>query len=159
MAAPTFRKVNCIDPCDPKGIMTRQLALLVQTHAKPPNIMTHLHKRLGWLAEPTLVNPVRMVNEITADTVIQNIHVIDPVFGNQIVQYITNIEPAVRFNTSHDRKEIEALWSKSVRVSNYTPGQARANPHFKPGEVKLDGARSDFTVHILRSKTDTFFTK
>lgn len=150
MAGYTFRKVKCTDPCDPKGIMTRQLALLVQTRSKAPNMKTHMNKQLGWLPEPTLVNPVRMVNEITADTVIQNIHVTDPIFGNQVVQYITNVEPAVRINTTHDRDEVEALWAKSIRVPNYTSGQARANPHFKPGEVKLDGARSDFTVQTQR---------
>jgi hypothetical protein len=146
MAYYTFRKVNCVDPCDPNGIMTRQLALLIQTNSAPPSTNTNLSRPVGWLAEPTLVNPVSMVKKITADTVIQQIHVIDPVFGDQILQYITDVEPSVRFSASNDRKVIEALWAKSVPAPKYTPGQARANPHFTPGEVKLDGARSDFTV-------------
>ena len=148
MAFYTFRKVNCVDPCDPDGIKTRQLALLIQTHPAPSPTNTNLSRPVGWLAEPTLVNPVRMVKKITADTVIQQIHVIDPVFGDQILQYITDVEPSVHFSVSNDRKGIEALWAKSVPAPKYTPGQARANPYFTPGEVKLDGARSDFTVCI-----------
>lgn len=126
--------------------MTRQLALLVQAY--PPALQTErdVPTPLGWLPEPSLVNPLRLVAQITENTVIQNIQVVDPVFGHQTVQYITTVEPSVSYNTSNNKETIKALWEISVPAPTYSPGQARANPHFTPGVVRLDGARSDFTV-------------
>lgn len=149
MASYSFRKVNCIDPCDPNGMMSRNLALLVQSAPAPPNAKTNMSKSNGWQPEPILVNPVKMVDEITANTCIQRIHVIDRVFGNQFVQFIMDQEPLVRFDVSYDKNEISALWPRAIRVPKYFPGQARAVLPYKPGEVKLDGARSDFTVCIV----------
>jgi hypothetical protein len=146
MASYAFRKVNCVDPCDPSGILNRQLALLVQSNSAPLQADTNIPSPLYWLPEPILANPVKIIDKITADTVIQSIQVIDPVFGNQIVQYITNIVPKKCFNTSNNKEAIKALWEKSIPAPPYTPGLARASLHFTPGEVKLDGSRSDFTV-------------
>lgn len=146
MASYAFRKVDCVDPCDARGFMTRQLALLVVTHSAPNQTDTNDERPLGWLPESILVNPVRIVDKITEDTVIQNIQVIDPVFGHQIVQYITNRVPIKCFNTSDNQDEIKALWQKAKLSPVYIPGSARASTTFTPNEVMLDGTRSDFTV-------------
>lgn len=129
--------------------MHRQLALLVQVGPTPRNTNTNMSISLGWRPEPILVNPVRMVDEITADTCNQKIHVIDPIFGSQLLQYITDQQPLVCFDASNDRNEITALWAQAVRVPSYAPGQARATAYFTPGEVKMDGARSDFAVRNI----------
>lgn len=149
MATFLFRKVNCVDPCDPNRLMHRQVTLLVQTVQGPRNPKANMSVSLGWKPEPILVNPVRMVDVAAADTVIQNIHVIDPVFGNQLVQYIIRKTAEVcDFNTSTDKNAIQALWWRAVRAPAYAPGQARAMWQYKPGEIMIDGARSDFVVRV-----------
>ena len=152
MATLVWRKVNCVDPLDPNRLSHRQVSLLVQTEPGPRNTKTHMSVPVGWKPEPRLLSAVRMVDAIAADTVIQNIHVIDPVFGNQLVQYITQMTSKVcDFNMSSDQKEINELFWQAVRAPEYTPGQARATLPYKPGEITMDGARSEFVVWVLSS--------
>jgi hypothetical protein len=160
MADPTHQKVLCIDPCDPQGTKQRYVSLLIQPVKHFRGAKASPSVELGWKPEPTLINPVRMIDQIDENTIIRKIHVIDPKFGNQIVHYITPKDTA---NETHqianmyintDKTAIQALWPHAVRSPEYIPGQGRTTPTlyadlYKDGEVYMNGTRSEFAATFI----------
>lgn len=150
MAEPNFQKVLCVDPYDPQGIKHRWISLLIQTGKPFRGAQASPSISLGWNPQPTLVSPVRMIDEVNENTIIRNIQILDPKYGNMIVQYITSHDPDEKFSDASittDKNEIGALWFKAVRAPKYEPGQARAAPAlYKDGEIYMDGTRSDFVA-------------
>ena len=124
-----FRKVLCVDPCDPKGLKTRRVCLLVQSDpCSLRNAKVEISQPSAWKSEPKLVNPVRLVDSIETDTIVQEIHVIDPAFGNQLLQYITAREPIKpgmeipEGNISTDSNLVGSLWDPGTSSARLRRG-------------------------------------